>query len=339
VPGGEREGGGWLADQLAKPHRLAGMLLVAAALSLGALAGVASTVGFGRVWRQLLYPHWIWVPVALGCELGAYLGYTLAYREVARVERGPEIDVPRAAVMVTTGFGVFVEGGGFALDRAVLKRAGLSEPEARARVLGLGSLEYALLAPATALAALYIVIWHPSLSMSMTLPWVIGVPVGGALAALLLRRRNAFRHRGWQRHVHDNLQAIALLLCLFKQWRAAVVAFVSIGVYWVGDIGCLWAALHVFYARTPPVAQLLVGYASGYALTRRTLPLGGAGIVESLLPFSLGWVGIARVPAILGVACYRVINLWLPMLPALAGLPSLRRLRPIRRRKLARQRA
>jgi uncharacterized membrane protein YbhN (UPF0104 family) len=337
VAGGERESGGWLADQLAKPHRVALMVLAAGVLSLGALVGVASTVGFGRVGRQLLHPHWVWVPVALACELVAYLGYTLAYREVARAEGGPELDMPRAVVLVTTGFGVFVQGGGFALDRAALERAGLTQREARARVLGLGSLEYAVLAPATAIAALYVFVRHRGLSQGMTLPWIIGVPVGAAVALLLLRHRDRFGRRGWRRHVHDNLQAIAMLLGLFRRWRAAPVAFPSIAVYWVGDIACLWAALHVFYAHTPPVAQLLVGYASGYALTRRALPLGGAGVVESLLPFSLGWVGIARVPALLGVAAYRGINLWLPMLPALAGLPSLRRLRPVRGRRVARE--
>ncbi len=312
------------------------VVLVAAGLSVGALLGVASTVGFGRVAHQLLHPHWVWVPVALVCELVAYLGYTLAYREVARAERGPELDMPRAVVLVTTGFGVFVHGGGFALDRAALERAGLSSREARARVLGLGSLEYAVLAPATALAALWVLVRRRGLDPSMTLPWIVGVPVGAAIALLLLRHRDRFGRRGWRRHVYDNLQAITLLLALFKRRRSALIAFLSIGIYWLGDIACLWAALHVFYAHTPPVAQLLVGYASGYALTRRTLPLGGAGVVESLLPFSLGWVGIARVPALLGVAAYRVINLWLPMLPALAGLPSLRRLRPVRRGRLAR---
>jgi hypothetical protein len=49
--------------------------------------------------------------------------------------------------------GVFVQGGGFALDRAALEPTGLSGREARERVLGLGSLEYAVLAPATTLAA------------------------------------------------------------------------------------------------------------------------------------------------------------------------------------------
>jgi uncharacterized membrane protein YbhN (UPF0104 family) len=107
----------------------------------------------------------------------------------------------------------------------------------------------------------------------------------------------------------------------------------------LGDIFCLWAALHAFYADTPPVAQLLVGYATGYALTRRALPLGGAGVVEALLPFALGWVAIARAPAVLGVAAYRLINLWLPMLPALAGIPKLRRLEHRRSQRPARQHA
>ena len=118
VGGGGPNGDSWLADQLAKPHRLALILGVAGALWLGALVGVSSTTGFGRVWRQLLHPHWIWVPVAVAAEIIACLGYTVAYREVARVERGPELDMPKAAVLVATGFGVFVQGGGFALDRA-----------------------------------------------------------------------------------------------------------------------------------------------------------------------------------------------------------------------------
>ena len=103
-------------------------------------------------------------------------------------------------------------------------------------------------------------------------------------------------------------------------------AFVGTLAYWAGDIFCLWATLHAFSAQPPPVAQLVVGYATGYALTRRALPLGGAGVVEALLPFALGWLGIALLPALLAVFTYRLINLWLPMVPALAGLPALRTL-------------
>ena len=70
----------------------------------------------------------------------------------------------------------------------------------------------------------------------------------------------------------------------------------------------------------------MLGYATGYALTRRSLPLGGAGVVDTLLPLALVWVGIALAPAIVAVAVYRVMNLWLPVVPALIGLPTLKRM-------------
>jgi uncharacterized membrane protein YbhN (UPF0104 family) len=88
---------------------------------------------------------------------------------------------------------------------------------------------------------------------------------------------------------------------------------------------------HAFSAHPPPPAQLIVGYATGYALSRRALPLGGAGIVEALLTYSLVWLKIALVPALLAVFAYRLINLWLPMVPALAGIPTLRSLQGRRR--------
>jgi uncharacterized membrane protein YbhN (UPF0104 family) len=70
-------------------------------------------------------------------------------------------------------------------------------------------------------------------------------------------------------------------------------------------------------------------------LTRRALPLGGAGVVEALLPFALGWLKIALAPALLAVFAYRVINLWLPLVPALVGLPTFHTLERERRRRAA----
>jgi len=72
----------------------------------------------------------------------------------------------------------------------------------------------------------------------------------------------------------------------------------------------------------------VVGYATGYALTRRTLPLAGAGAVEALLPFALTWVGYGLPSAVLAVFAYRVFNLWLPLGPAAAALYALRRRPP-----------
>jgi uncharacterized membrane protein YbhN (UPF0104 family) len=309
------------------PRKLTLLVVVAAALAAAALVGLAWTVGFVKVLTGLVHPHWQWLVIAVAGELVAYLGYIAAYREVAGAEDGAELEVAKAAALVATGFGVFVHGGGFALDREALRRAGLPKTEARRRVLGLGTLEYAVLAPATLVAAVFVLIQHQSVSSSLTLPWIIGVPAGAivVLTALHFRARLQRLPRIGTPIGHG-LNALQLVLCLLRTPRRHGLALAGTLAYWAGDIFCLWATLHAFSAHTPPVAQLVLGYATGYALTRRALPLGGAGIVETMLPFALGWVGIALAPALLAVFGYRLINLWLPIIPALAGLPTLNRL-------------
>jgi uncharacterized membrane protein YbhN (UPF0104 family) len=325
----------WVERSVGRGHKVAGLVTVAALLAAAALLGVAWAAGFAKVLHLLRNPGWGWLGIALLAEAIAYFGYTFAYREVVRAESGPELDVPKAAALVATGFGVFLQGGGFALDREALRRAGLPEKEARRRVLGLEALEYAVLAPAAVAAAVVVLVRGLPVSGSVTWPWVIALPVGATLALTAVHYRRRLEGAGRvRRHIGHGLRALELVLRMARTPRRHGLAFVSMAVYWGGDIFCLWATLHAFEASTPPVSQLVVGYATGYAITRRALPLGGAGVVEALLPFALGWVKIALAPAVLAVVAYRAINLWLPMIAALAGLPSLRRLeRPQPRRR------
>jgi uncharacterized membrane protein YbhN (UPF0104 family) len=87
---------------------------------------------------------------------------------------------------------------------------------------------------------------------------------------------------------------------------------------------CLWASLKPFGA-APTFAGIVLAHAVGYVLTRRTLPLAGAGIVEVLMPLTLVAAGAPFAGAILGVVVYRLFNLWLPLVPAAVALPRLRR--------------
>jgi len=310
------------------PDRLVALVGIAAALATGALLGVAWKAGFRGVLHDLIRPHWLWLGVAAAGEVVAYAGYTAAYREVARSDDGTELAVPKAAAIVAAGFGVFVHGGGFALDREALRRAGLSKDEARRRVQALGALEYAVLAPATLVAATDVLVAHPSVSASLTLPWIIGVPVGTLLATAALRHKERIsRWRRIGKPLTRFLDAFQLVLGLLRRPRRHGLALIGTLAYWSGDVFCIWATLHAFSAQPPPLAPLLLGYSTGYAVTRRALPLGGAGIVEAFLPLALGWVGIALAPALLAVFTYRLLNLWLPIAPALAGLPTLRHLK------------
>ena len=81
------------------------------------------------------------------------------------------------------------------------------------------------------------------------------------------------------------------------------------------------------FAGNKEITHAMGAYATGYVLTRRSLPGGGAGVVEVLMTFALVWVGLPLAPALLGVCIYRLFNFWLPILPALAVLPTVKQLR------------
>lgn len=73
-------------------------------------------------------------------------------------EDGPDVGWRRGARLVAHGFGASTPRGGFGHDLEALHGADIPRREARIRVLGLGALEYAVLGPATAGTALYLLL-------------------------------------------------------------------------------------------------------------------------------------------------------------------------------------
>ena len=304
----------------------AGLFVVGTtAVALAALCVVASAAGLGEVAERLPNVRPESFAVAFAAEAIAYVGYVFGYREVARVERGPGISPGTAVAAVAAGFGPFVARGGFAVDLHAFRQTGISDREARVRVLGLGALEYALLAPAACIAAIALLVEgvHTP-SLGFTLPWAILLPLGFVAALWAVGHRSRFHGKeGWREHLAQALDSIHVLRCLFVRKRH-LAGPIGAGVYWLGDIACLWACVHAFSPTAPSVPLLLIGYATGYALSRRTLPFGGAGAVELLLPFALSWTGMPLAAAVLAVFAYRCFNLWLPIVPAALGMRTLR---------------
>lgn len=307
-------------------RHLVGFVAIGGLLACGALAGVAWAAGFDRIGDVLQRPSWVWFPAALGGEIVAYAGYTLAYREVAGVQPLLRPRLRDSLAVVATGFGMFIARGGLSADFEALQDHCNDEAVARTRVLGLGMLEYAILAPVTCAVACLLLVSGSSIPSGFTMPWAIGVPAGFLFAlALHARRRWFVTERGWRSRVATALDAVAVLRSLARTPRQGFLAAFGMGLYWVGDAFCLWACLHGFLGGHPiAVSTLIIGYATGYALSRRTLPLAGAGVVEALLPFALLWVSLPLAAAMLAVLAYRFFNLWLPLLPAVLGFRHLR---------------
>ena len=297
----------------------------AAVAFAGAVAVMSTIAGWGEVAARFDPGVSFWFAVAFAAQLAAFCAYVLAYRSVAAVEDGPQLSLTEATELVAVGFGAFLAKGGAALDSEAL-RTGSNEREGEVRVMALDALEHAPLAPAACAAAITLLVQGSRTpGLDFTIPWATLVPLGAALAFVGVRRRRRFvGEEGWRGKLGEVLEAIHVLFRLAAEWRTHWLAFVGASVYWAGDVVCLWASLRPFGA-APPFAGVVLAHAVGYVLTRRTLPLAGAGAVEVLMPLTLVASGAPFAGAILGVVVYRLFNLWLPLIPAAVALPRLRR--------------
>jgi uncharacterized membrane protein YbhN (UPF0104 family) len=311
-------------------HHVVMLMLVAAALSIIATIFVAGAAGYVAVASHIRHADWYWIPFAMAGAVAAHVGYTFAYREVAHVGRGVRLGALRAGALVAAGFGMFIPRGGFAVDIEALEDLGVPREEARIRVLGLGSLEYAVLATGAFVCAI-LLLDDPHAERAVTLSWTIGVPVGTALALVAVHYRKWICRGRLAGLLGPPLEAIGVVgQIVASPRRHGARAFIGMAFYWAGEVFVLWVCLAAFTGHTPSVSEVVVGYATGYALTRRTLPLAGAGAVEALLPFALVWVGYGLPAAVLAVFAYRIFNLWLPLGPAVVALYHLQRRAPER---------
>jgi uncharacterized membrane protein YbhN (UPF0104 family) len=302
---------------------LSALVSVGLVLSVGALAAITVDVGWHSLWRVLENADWtfaLYIPVAV---VVSDLGYAVAYREVANSEEC-DLGFVETLRLVISGFGPLSPRGGFSIDVRELTKRGVDRDTAKERVRVLGLLEYAVLAPATLLCAVYMQVEGLKAQSGLVPSWIIGVPLGTIIAVwLLVRYRRRGRPKTWWSPLRNNLDAIDGLLALLKSGRSTPTAAIGMLLYWAGEIAALGLCIDIFGHRRGAVAVITVGYATGYALARRALPLAGAGAVEALMPFALTWVGFPLAPSILAVIAYRLFNLWLPMIPAVISLRHL----------------
>jgi uncharacterized membrane protein YbhN (UPF0104 family) len=312
-----------------EPHDVVMLMIVAAALSLIATILVAGAAGYVAVASRLRHANTYWFPFAIAGAVAAHIGYTFAYREVAHVGRGVRLGALRAGAFHPPAHGLFFPRVAAADDIVAHEDRRVPSDEARVRVLGLGSLEYAVLSTGALICSIFLLLDHAHAQRAVTLSWTIGVPAGTALALVAVRYRKWICRGRLTRILGPPLEAIAVVgQIVASPRRHGAAAFTGMAVYWAGEVFVLWVCLAAFTRDTPGVTAVVVGYATGYALTRRTLPLAGAGAVEALLPFALTWVGYGLPSAVLAVFAYRVFNLWLPLGPAAAALYALQRRAP-----------
>jgi uncharacterized membrane protein YbhN (UPF0104 family) len=296
-------------------HRQVVTLLVLV-ISIATCLVLCWTAGFKTIPHRLAHLSLWFAPVMVVAHLTAYSGYAIAHHQV--VNRLPPVRISwrRNVQVVIIGFGGWLVGGGFTVDRHALEAAGVDRRDATTSIIALGLLELLVLTPATWACALALVNTR-GIAESVTLPWIIGVPVGFAIVlstALIRARPDGVQTSRLRAAVNQLGTAARAALALDPRRGALAVA--GIAVYWAADIIALWAALRLLGVALA-FPQLILAYATGYILTRRTLPFAGAIIIEVLLAVSLWAVGPSLASAALAVMLYRLSDFVLTLGAAL----------------------
>jgi uncharacterized membrane protein YbhN (UPF0104 family) len=293
---------------------------VATAIAAVAVLVIARVTGADAVGRAFDTVRPGWIALIAGAELVAYASYMLSYRSLASVHGHAPLALPLLALVVIAGFGPFAIGGGFGIDKKVLYALHEDERSARVRVLALGVLEWAVLAPTTCVVAIVFLAEGANILPSLLWPWAIAVPIGFALGLWASGPRRAARlsriggrRREW---LARTLDGVGVLHTLIRNPRVYLGAWLGIALYWAADVTAFYGGLRTF-GLDPGAGKVILAYATGYAATRRSLPLGGAGVTEVLMTYSLYWVREPLAPALAAVVAYRVFNFLLAVMPAL----------------------
>ena len=304
-----------------------------AAISVLVIARVTGADAVGRAFSDV---DPAWIGLIAGAELLAYPAYILAYRRIAGIHGHARLGLPVVARVVVAGFGPFSVGGGFGLDMQMLKALDEDEHSARVRVVALGILEWAVLAPIAWVASVVLLATGANILPSLLWPWAVAVPLGfgAALWASSPRRAERLSRLGGRRRewLSRLLEGVGVLHLLLRNPRRYAAAWVGTGLYWAADIGAFYGGLRTF-GLSPGMGKVIIAYATGYAATRRSLPLGGAAITEVLMTYSLYWVREPLAPALAAVVAYRAFNFLLAATPALIAHRQLQPMIARRRRR------
>jgi Mg2+-importing ATPase len=333
------------------PRLQAKRVVIGVAITVALVAGVVGLIGhvaeFSRIRDALDRVELMWLLPAVGGRIAGYAGYVMAYRDVAAMRRGPILSAWTATRIVALGFGALVAAsaaGAIGVHWWALHRAGCAGRSALRRVLGFNTLQWLTLGTFAAVAGLVAVLFDTvDVPTGMALGWMCVVPVCVAAGSWVssptridrftqvpdVARTVRATPRALAHWAYTGLRivladAIGGLLYVREavahptRHRAAVAGYV---IYWTGDLLTLYSCAQAFGESLALVA-LVLAYATGYVATALPLPVGGAGGVDAAITLTLTAVGLPLAHALLIAVTYRGVSFWLPIIPALALLPT-----------------
>jgi uncharacterized membrane protein YbhN (UPF0104 family) len=302
-----------------------------AALILVVYLLIPQLAGLQDTWHRIKDGSPAWLAAATALEAVSYLGYAWNMAAVSAAD-GVVLGVRRSLLITLAGTAatrlVAAGGaGGIAVTTWALSRAGHGNKNAAKQV------SQHLVATYGVFLSMVIVV-GTALAIAGADPLLSAVPA--VIAALCvavflvviqapdwLSRRLDTGPR-WRRRLLAAPQALAdgthFTVDLIRRREPGLWGTV---VWWVFDIAALWACFWAFGGH-PIVPELVMAYLLGMLGNLLPLPGGVGGVEGGMVGASAAFDMNASI-ALVAVLAYRAISVWLPALPGVLALATLRR--------------
>jgi len=326
-------------------RRLLQTLVLVVALLVGIYFLFPKLVGLGNALGKLGDADPVWIGVAIGFNLLAFVTYIALFKAVVggdalRLTWGETYEINMAGLAATLLFSA-AGAGGIVLTWWALRKAGMRRHDVGRRMVAFLTLHYAFYPLAIILFGILLRtgVMHGESSIELTIipAGVAGVLLAGALLLALVPRdlgpRVArFVHGERGREIANNVakvpatfaEGFRFALSLFTHPSQGGLAVLGAAGYWAANIGILWAAFHAFGVHVP-LAVVVQGFFLGMVANLVPFAPAGVGAVDAGMIGAFVLFGIPETTVFPAILIYRLIAFWMPIPFGVAAFFQLRK--------------
>ncbi len=302
-------------------------------------------VGLGDALSRLDEADPVWIAVAIGFNVLAYLTYIALFKAVVggdtlRLRWLETYEINMAGVAATLLFSAG-GAGGIALTYWALRKAGMGRRDVARRMVAFISLHYAFYPIALILFGVLlrtgVLNGKGSVELTIVPAGVAGVLLAlGVLIALIPsdieRRLSPYAHGERARtFLHNAAKVPATLgegfrfaLSLFTHPSRGGLAVLGAAGFWAASIGVLWASFHAFGLHVP-LAVVVQGFFLGMVANLFPLAPAGVGAVDAGMIGAFVLFGIPETTVFPAILVFRLVAFWMPIPPGVVAFFQLRK--------------
>lgn len=325
-------------------RRLIQTLVVVLVLLGGIYFLFPKLVGLGDSLSKLGEAEPVWIAVAIGFNVLAYVTYIALFKavvggDVLRLRWVETYEINLAGVAATRLFSAG-GAGGIALTYWALRKAGLPRRDVARRMVAFVSLQYAFYPIALIVFGILlrtgVMNGKSSVELTIVPAAIAGVLlIVGVLITLIPpdveRRLTRFAHSERSRHWLQNAakvpatlgEGFRFALGLFAHPSKGGLAVIGAAGFWAANIGILWASFHAFGVHVP-LAVVIQGFFLGMVANLFPFAPAGVGAVDAGMIGAFVLFGIPEETVFPAILVFRLVSFWMPIPPGIFAFFQLR---------------